>query len=220
VSTGVTLATVRSSWSGLAALGLALGLAFATPVQAQMYHLYLHCQGMVAAGPGAATPADAPVTTRGAAATGAPSDSDNDKNDKNSAIADENVQARTRSVRSAAKRGNAHLELALRDNNMSMLVQRSNVLPTGQRLTYQATQTQYIATFLPQMAGAGFRKWGEGWLFGWYPPFQKMTAARFAIDRQSGVLEGEIVGPAGEVLGLIDMQCEPKRNEDAPAPRF
>ena len=61
---------------------------------------------------------------------------DNDKNaDKNSAEADENIQARARSVRSAAKRGNAHLELALRDNNMSMLVQRSNVLPTGQRLT-------------------------------------------------------------------------------------
>jgi len=183
-----------------------------------MYHLYLNCQGSVAAGPGAATPADTGVTTRAATASAAPADSD--KNDKNSASADENVQARTRAVRSAAKRGDAQLELALRDNNMSMLVQRSNVLPTGQRLQYQATQTHYTATFLPQMAGAGFRKWGEGGLFGWYPPFQKMTAARFAIDRQSGVLEGEIVGPAGEVLGLIDMQCDPKRNEDAPAPRF
>ncbi|MBA4175270.1 MAG: hypothetical protein C0505_01700 [Leptothrix sp. (in: Bacteria)] len=183
-----------------------------------MYHLYLHCQGMVAAGPGAASPADAGVTTRAATAGVAPAD--NDRNDKNSANADENIQARTRSVRSAAKRGDAQLELALRDNNMSMLVQRSNVLPTGQRLTYQATQTHYTATFLPQMAGAAFRKWGEAWLFGWYPPFQKMTAARLAIDRQTGVLEGEIVGPAGEVLGLIDMQCEPKRNEDAAAPRF
>ncbi len=183
-----------------------------------MYHLYLHCQGMVAAGPGAATPADAPVITRGAAPGGAPVDSD--KNDKNSADADENIQARTRSVRSAAKRGDAHLELALRDNNMSMLVQRSNVLPMGQRLKYEATPTHYTATFLPQMAGAGFRKWGEGWLFGWYPPFQKMTAARLAIDRSSGVLEGEIIGPGGEVLGLIDMQCDPRRHEDAPAPRF
>ena len=212
-------AVVRPAGHGLqAALGLALGLTFGMPAQAQMYHLYLNCQGTVAAGPGAATPADTGVTTRAATAGGAPADSD--KNDKNSANADENVQARTRSVRSAAKRGDAQLELALRDNNMSMLVQRSNVLPMGQRLTYQATQTHYTATFLPQMAGAGFRKWGEGWLFGWYPPFQKMTAARFAIDRQNGVLEGEIVGPAGEVLGLIDMQCEPKRNEDAPAPRF
>lgn len=201
-----------------AALVLSLGLALGAPAQAQMYHLYLHCQGTVAAGPGAATPADTGLTTRAATAGGAQADSD--KNDKNSADADENVQARTRSVRSAAKRGPAQLELALRDNNMSMLVQRSNVLPTGQRLSYQATQTHYTATFLPQMAGAGFRAWGEGGLFGWYPPFQKMTAARFAIDRQSGVLEGEIVGPAGEVLGLIDMQCEAKRNEDAPAPRF
>lgn len=210
---------VRSAWSGPAVLGLALSLTAAAPTHAQMYHLYLNCQGTVAAGPGAATPADTGVTTRAATAGGVPVESDKN-DDKNSANADENVQARTRSVRSAAKRGPAQLELALRDNNMSMLVQRSNVLPTGQRLSYQATQTHYTATFLPQMAGAGFRKWGEGGLFGWYPPFQKMTAARFAIDRQSGVLEGEIVGPAGEVLGLIDMQCDPKRNEDAPAPRF
>lgn len=209
---------VRRAVCGLPALCVMLGLAGAAPAQAQMYHLYLRCQGMVAAGPAAATPADTGLTTRGAAAGGAPADSD--KNDKNSADADENIQARTRAVRGAAKRGNAHLDLALRDNNMSMLVQRSNVLPTGQRLKYQATQTHYTATFLPQMAGAGFREWGEGALFGWYPPFQKMTAARFAIDRQNGVLEGEIVGPAGEVLGLVDMQCEPRRDDDAPAPRF
>lgn len=202
-----------------AALAVALGLGLSAPAQAQMYHLYLHCQGSLAAGPGAATPADAGLTTRGAAAGGASADSDKNA-DKNSADADENIQARARSVRSAAKRGNAHLELALRDNNMSMLVQRSNVLPTGQRLSYQATQTHYTATFVPQMAGAGFHAWGEAGLFGWYPPFQKMTAARFAIDRRSGVLEGEIVGPAGEVLGLIDMQCDPRRPEDAPAPRF
>jgi hypothetical protein len=216
VSAGVAAAGLRPAGLGLLA---AMGLAFGMPAQAQMYHLYLHCQGMVAAGPGAATPADAGLTTRGATASGAPADDDKNA-DKNSADADENIQARARSVRSAAKRGNAHLDLALRDNNMSMLVERSNVLPTGQRLKYQATQTQYIATFLPQMAGAAFREWGKGWLFGWYPPFQKMTSARFAINRSSGVLEGEIVGPAGEVLGLIDMQCEPKRSDDAPAPRF
>lgn len=158
------------------------------------------------------------MITRGAAPGGAPVDSD--KNDKNSADADENIQARTRSVRSAAKRGDAHLELALRDNNMSMLVQRSNVLPMGQRLKYEATPTHYTATFLPQMAGAGFRKWGEGWLFGWYPPFQKMTAARLAIDRSSGVLEGEIIGPGGGGAGPHRHAVRSPRHEDAPAPRF
>ncbi len=219
MSPGLAGSALRPCGPGLlAVLGVALALATGTPARAQMYHLYLSCQGMVAAGPGAATPADTGLTTRGATAGGAPAESD--KSDKNRADADENIQARTRAVRSAAKRGNAQLDLALRDNNMSMLVQRSNVLPTGQLLKYQATQTHYTATFLPQMAGAGFRAWGESGLFGFYPPFQKMTAARFAIDRSSGVLEGEIVGPAGEILGLIDMQCEPKRNEDAPAPRF
>lgn len=217
MSPAVAGAALRPARAGLqVALGLVLGLGL--PAQAQMYHLYLHCQGTVAAGPGATSPADTGVTTRAATAGAAAADSD--KSDKNVPDADENIQARARSVRSAAKRGDAQLELALRDNNMSMLVQRSNVLPTGQRLSYQATATHYTATFLPQMAGAAFRAWGEGGLFGWYPPFQRMTATRLAIDRSSGVLQGEIVGPAGEVLGLIDMQCEPRRPEDAPAPRF
>lgn len=204
---------------GAVALGWGL-LALPSTASAQMYHLYLLCQGTVAAGPAATSPAETGVVNRSAAAAAREAAPAADKNDKNEADADENVQARARAVRGAAKRGDANLELALRDNNMSMLVQRSNVLPTGQRLRYQATPTHYTATFLPQMAGAAFREWGDGWLFSWYPPFQKMTAARFSIDRQTGLLEGDVVGPAGEVLGLIDMKCEPRRNDEAPAPRF
>lgn len=200
---------------------LCLGMwALPPAASAQMYHLYLLCQGTVAAGPAASSPADTGVVNRSAAAGRDAAAASSDKEDKNAADADENLQARSRAVRGAAKRGDANLELALRDNNMSMLVQRSNVLPTGQRLRYQATPTHYTATFLPQMAGAAFREWGDSWLFSWYPPFQKMTAARFSIDRQTGVLEGEVVGPAGEVLGLIDMKCDPRRNDEAPATRF
>lgn len=202
----------------MAALGLGL-LTLSPAASAQMYHLYLLCQGTVAAGPAASSPAETGVVNRSAAA-GPDTAAAADKSDKNEADADENLQARARAVRGAAKRGDANLELALRDNNMSMLVQRSNVLPTGQRLRYQATPTHYTATFLPQMAGPAFREWGDGWLFSWYPPFQKMTAARFSVNRQTGVLEGEVVGPAGEVLGLIDMKCDPRRNQEAPAPRF
>ncbi|MFN9745878.1 MAG: hypothetical protein ACK57B_09575 [Betaproteobacteria bacterium] len=214
---GVAMVRGRSALPGL--LVLLHGLS--APAQAQMYHLYLHCQGEVAAGPGAASPAAAGLTLRAGASGVVSGDRDKgDKGDKNLAEDDENLQVRARAVRTAAKRGNAHLELALRDNNMSMLVQRSNLLPTGQRMKYQATPTHYTATFLPQTAGAAFREFGESGLFGWYPPFQKMAATRFAIDRRSGQLEGEVVGPAGEVLGLVDMQCEAKRNEDAPAPRF
>ena len=113
-------------------------VALAAPhAQAQMFHLYLQCQGSIVAGlqPGAAAglAAEAPLATR---AVEAPPESASDKNDN-----DPNVQARTRAVRGAAKRGTAHLELALRDNNMSAFVQRSNVLPTGERMKYVATQT-------------------------------------------------------------------------------
>ena len=191
----------------------------ALPAQAQMFHLYLNCEGTVAAGPGAKDPAQTGFTPRSVPPRQeepAEAESASDKNRR-----DENIQARTRAVKAAAKRGDAHLDLALRDNNMSALVQRSNVLPMGERLKYAASQTHYTVNFVPQTASAAYRDWrGEGWLFNWYPAFQKMTAARFAIDRQTGVLEGEIVGQAGEVLGLIDMQCEPKKAGEGPAPRF
>ncbi|WP_374662468.1 hypothetical protein [Inhella sp.] len=210
-----------------AALTAAISALTSVPAQAQMYHLYLHCEGTVAAGPAASSPEQTAVVPRGGSGgTGGTADTrsvggDASSSDKNRIEGDENSQARAKAVRSARKRGDAQLELALRDNNMSMLVQRSNVLPTGQKLSYQATNTHYTATFLPLQAGAAFHTWGrEGGLFGFYPPFQKMQATRFSIDRQTGVLEGDIVGPNGELLGLIDMQCEPRRPEDAPKPRF
>jgi hypothetical protein len=204
----------------------AVAAGAALPAQAQVFHLYLQCQGSVAAGlqsgvqPAQAAPAPAPAP----AATTPPGrgvDLSNDKDgDKNQADADQNVQARARAVKSATKRGNAHLELALRDNNMSAFVQRSNVLPTGERMKYTATQTHYSAAYTPQAGSRAYVDWRGSWLFTWYPPFQRMAATRFSIDRQTGALEGEIVGPGGEVLGLMDMQCEPKKDGEGPAPRF
>lgn len=194
-----------------AALGVAVPQA-----QAQMFHLYLQCQGSLAAGlqPGAAAGLTAEATAAPRAVE-APAESASDKNDN-----DPNVQARTKAVRGAAKRGTAHLELALRDNNMTAFVQRSNVLPTGERMKYVATQTHYSAAYSPANTGQAYVDWRGSWLFTWFPPFQKMAVTRFSIDRQTGQLEGEIVGPAGEVLGLMDMQCEPKRQGEGPAPRF
>lgn len=193
----------------------ALCFAAATPAQAQLFHLYLLCQGEVAAGPGQATaptvaPRSAPETRAVASSSG----------DKNVGDVDENIQKRTRAVSTAVKRGSANLELALRDNNMMAFVQRSNVLPTGVRMKYTATQTHYTTAYVPQTASQAHVDWSGSWLLTWYPPFQKAAATRLSVDRQTGVLEGEIVGPAGEILGLIDMQCEPKRHGEGPAPRF
>ena len=204
---------VRSLGTAVSAVALALAVP---PAQAQMFHLYLQCQGSIAAGlqPGASAglAAEPSVAPR---AVEAPPEAASDKNDN-----DVNVQARTRAVRGAAKRGTAHLELALRDNNMTAFVQRSNVLPTGERMKYVATQTHYSAAYSPAPTSRAYVDWRGSWLFTWFPPFQKMAVTRFSIDRQTGQLEGEIVGPAGEVLGLMDMQCEPKRQGEGPAPRF
>jgi hypothetical protein len=192
----------------------ALAMAFsALSAQAQMFHLILQCEGQLAAGlvsggrlpePGASPrSADAPAV-----------DSGNDKN-----VGDENIQVRAKAVRAATKRGNAQLELALRDNNMTAFVQRSNVLPTGERMRYVATQTHYTAVYAPA-SGAITVEGRNQWLLSFHPPFQKMMGARFAIDRQSGALEGDLVGPGGEVIGLLEMQCEPKKDGQGPAPRF
>jgi hypothetical protein len=205
---------------GLVCTAAGLALAAAAPAEAQMFHLYLLCQGEVAAGPGAGKGgAEAPVPTpRAAPETRSAADAGGDKN---TADANENIQARTRAVRSALKRGSANLELALRDNNFSAFVQRSNVLPVGERMKYTATQTHYTMTYAPLATSRAYVDWrGGSWLFTWYPPFQKLTATRLSVDRQTGVLEGEMVGPAGEVLGLIDMTCEPKKDGQGPAPRF
>ena len=184
-----------------------------------MFHLYLHCQGYVFAGApstsgstkgdlgDAAKPADDPGAVAAA--------------EKNDGSDDENSKVRYSALtRRAAKSGGAYLELALRDNNMTAFVQRSNVLPTGERMKYTATQSHYAATYTPGPSSRASADWRGSWLFSWHPAFQKLAATRFSIDRQTGRLEGEIVGPAGEAMGLMDMQCEPKKEGEGPAPRF
>ena len=183
-----------------------------------MFHLILQCQGHVFAGAPPATGAKGdlgqPVKPEGEPTAVAVAE-------KNDGSDNENSKVRfTALARRTAKSGGAHLELALRDNNMSAFVQRSNVLPTGERMKYTATQTHYSASYAPGSSNRAVVDWRGSWLFSWHPPFQKLAAARISIDRQSGHLEGEIVGPGGEAIGLIDMQCEPKRAGEGPAPRF
>lgn len=194
------------------AAAFAVSAAPLLPAQAQVFHLILQCEGQLAAGLVSGGKLPEPGVTPRAVEPAADTGSD-----KNSG--DENLQVRAKAVRSAAKRGNANLELALRDNNMTAFVQRSNVLPTGERMKYVATQSHYTAVFTPP-AGTVAVIGRNSWLLSFHPPFQKMMAARFAIDRQTGVLEGDLVGPGGEVLGLLDMQCEPKKEGQGPAPRF
>jgi hypothetical protein len=197
----------------------ALGL-FAPHAQAQVFHLYLQCQGYVFAGGPAATKGDAAMAQK-------PEKAEEEQTVvaaavKNDGSGDENSKVRISALtrRTAKSSGGAHLELALRDNNMTAFVQRSNVLPTGERMKYTATQTHYAATYTAGPTSRASVDWSGGWLLSWHAPFQKLAATRISIDRQTGHLEGEIVGPAGEVLGLMDMECEPRKEGEGPAPRF
>jgi hypothetical protein len=198
------------------ALVAAALLAIAPAARAQMFHLYLDCKGTVSAGGEPIKRGiDRGLTEKGEETAG---ESQGAKSDDR---ADPNARVRG-SMRSVPviKSDGAHLFLALRDNNMTAFVQRSNVLPMGERMKYVATNTHYTATYLPQRGGKVFLDFKGTALFKWYPPFEKLQATRVAIDRQTGELEGELVGAEGEVLGRMDMTCEPRRDGEGPAPRF
>jgi len=207
--------------SGLwtAALGTVFGVVLGTaasPASAQMFHLYLECRGTVSAGGEPIKRGiDRGLTDKAEeSATHTGGEKSDDRSDAN---------ARMRTTLRAVpviKSDGAHLSLALRDNNMTAFVQRSNVLPMGERMKYVATNSHYTATYMPQRGGKVFLDFKGTALFKWYPPFEKLAATRVAIDRQTGELEGEMVGPEGEVLGRMDMNCEPKKDGEGPAPRF
>lgn len=123
-----------------------------------------------------------------------------------------------------ASRGVAHdanLLLAMRDNNMSALIQRSNVLPVGERMKYAASEIAYTMTYrTPAARTRIYSDWFGTQLFVWLPDLKKLAETRLSIDRQSGELRGELLNADGDVLGNLKMQCEPKSPEDMPAPRF
>ena len=79
------------------------------------------------------------------------------KGDKSDDRSDGNARMRTtlRAV-PVIKSDGAYLYLALRDNNMTAFVQRSNVLPVGERMKYVATDAYYAATYQPQRGGKVF----------------------------------------------------------------
>lgn len=124
-------------------------------------------------------------------------------------------------IRAGGKSTPAHLDLALRDNNLTALIQRSNVLPVGERMKYVPTNSHYTMVYqTPVHSSVVYAGWYRYAIFTWYPAFDKLAQTRLSIDRQSGELEGEMVALHDELLGRFRMSCEPKKEEDAPAPRF
>lgn len=119
------------------------------------------------------------------------------------------------------KTSDVKLNLAMRDNNRTALIQASDVLPVGERLNYVASELAYSMTYKTPVAGSRYYyDWWNGAMFVIHPNLKKLATTRLSVDRQTAELEGEMLNVEGEVLGNIKMACDPKGMEDVPAPKF
>lgn len=124
-------------------------------------------------------------------------------------------------VASKGKAYDAHLNLAMRDNNLTALIQKSNVLPVGERMKYVASEVAYTMTFrTPQARSRLALDWFSGQLFVWLPDLKRLAETRLSIDRQTAVLQGELLNADGDLLGNLRMDCQPVSPDDLPAPKF
>jgi len=115
----------------------------------------------------------------------------------------------------------SHLDLALRDNNQTALIQRSNALPVGERLKYNVSPITYSMTYrVPGTGSAVFYDWWRGSLFVWQPSLKRVAMVRVSIDRQTGNLSGELLNAEDRQLGTLSMACEAIEEEALPAPKF
>jgi hypothetical protein len=115
----------------------------------------------------------------------------------------------------------ATLNLALRDNNQTALIQRSNVLPVGERLKYQVSKASYTMLYKLPLPGTHYHAdWVNGGWIVWQPNLKRLATIRIAVDRQTAELEGTLLDFNDESLGEIAMQCEPSTMDDAPEPKF
>jgi hypothetical protein len=124
-------------------------------------------------------------------------------------------------VISAAGKTGAQLDLALRDNNQSALIQRSNVLPVGEKMKYEVSPAAYSMTFRsPQVRTQLFYDWYRGQLFAWDPSLKRLATIRVSIDRQTGGMEGDIRNSDDQSLARFGMSCEKADPAALPAPKF
>jgi hypothetical protein len=115
----------------------------------------------------------------------------------------------------------AHLDLALRRNSSLALIQRSNVMPVGERMKLEISPIHYSMVFqAPSRGSTLYYNWARGALFVWAPDLLKLQTIRLSVDRQTAALEGEMRNGAGALLGRLSMRCEPKNNDTVEAPKF
>ena len=91
-------------------------------------------------------------------------------------------------VISGAGKTGANLDLALRDNNQSALIQRSNILPVGEKMRYEVSPASYSMVYRsPDTRSRVYYDWRRGYcsagIRGW---IDSPTSGCRLIARQAG----------------------------------
>ena len=115
----------------------------------------------------------------------------------------------------------AHLDLALRRNSSLALIQRSDILPVGDKMKLDITPAFYSMVFrAPVPTSASYYDWIRGTLIVWSPVFRELQTVRISVDRQTAALEGDMRDINDRSLGHLKMRCKPSDNDSAPEPKF
>lgn len=123
-------------------------------------------------------------------------------------------------VTSGAGKNGAHLDVAMRDNNQSAVIQRSNVLPVGEKMKYEVSPATYSMTYRTGARTQLYYDWLRGQLFAWDPSLKRLAYIRLSIDRQSGNLEGDFRNSDDTILARFGMRCQKVDPSALPAPKF
>jgi hypothetical protein len=124
-------------------------------------------------------------------------------------------------VQAGGRSRNAHLDLALRRNSSLALIQRSDILPVGDKMKLDITPAFYSMVFhAPTRNSTVYYDWIRGTLVVWNPAFRELQTVRISVDRQSAALEGDMRDINDRSLGRLKMRCKPSDNDSAPEPKF
>jgi hypothetical protein len=123
-------------------------------------------------------------------------------------------------VVSSAGRTPGHIDVAMRDNNQSAVIQRSNVLPVGEKMKYEVSPATYSMTYRTGQRTQLFYDWMRGQLFAWDPALKRLAYIRLSIDRQTGNLEGDFRNSDDTILARFGMRCAKVDPSALPAPKF
>jgi hypothetical protein len=114
-----------------------------------------------------------------------------------------------------------HVDLALRRNSQTALIQSSDILPVGKKMDLQITPQFYTMDIsLPTQGSTAFYDWLRGRLVVWDPDLKRLSVVRLSVNRQNGKLEADMLNGAGVSLGRLRMTCDPSDNESVPEPKF